>query len=109
MDGELAVALVIVVIVSFGVRMAQVEWLTKTIGIVVLITAAGLLAAPYLRALARQQRIEEPVRFKAIQPLLTVVAGAVLGLCVALTSVGAGALGTVMLLYLYPLRMTLIA
>lgn len=104
--GSLPVALVIVVIVSFGVRMAQVEWLTKTIGIVVLITAAGLLAAPYLRALARQQRIEEPVRFKAIQPLLTVVAGAVLGSCVALTSVGAGALGTVMLLYLYPLRMT---
>ena len=29
-----------------------------------------------------------------------------LGLCVALTSVGAGALGSVMLLYLYPLRMT---
>ena len=29
-----------------------------------------------------------------------------MGLCVALTSVGAGALGSVMLLYLYPLRMT---
>jgi hypothetical protein len=35
-----------------------------------------------------------------------VFAGAVLGLFVALTSVGAGALGSVMLLYLYPLRMT---
>jgi uncharacterized membrane protein YfcA len=104
--GSLPVALFIVLIVSFGVQVAQVEWLTKTIGIVVLITAAGVLAAPYLVAFARQQRIEEPARFKAIQPLLTVAAGAVLGLCVALTSVGAGALGTVMLLYLYPLRMT---
>jgi len=35
-----------------------------------------------------------------------VLAGATLGLLVTLTSVGAGALGTVMLLYLYPLRMT---
>ena len=35
-----------------------------------------------------------------------VLAGAILGVCVALTSVGAGALGSVMLLYLYPLRMT---
>lgn len=34
------------------------------------------------------------------------ISGGVLGLCVALTSVGAGALGIVMLLYLYPLRMT---
>ena len=33
------------------------------------------------------------------------VSGAVLGLCVAFTSVGAGALGSVMLLFLYPLRM----
>ena len=37
---------------------------------------------------------------------MTVAAGALLGLCVALTSVGAGALGSVMLIYLYPLRMT---
>lgn len=41
-----------------------------------------------------------------MQPALTVSAGAVLGVCVALTSVGAGALGSVMMLYLYPLRMT---
>lgn len=52
------------------------------------------------------RRIAEPGRFKALQPALTVASGAVLGLCVALTSVGAGALGSVMLLYLYPLRMT---
>lgn len=104
--GSLPVALLIVVMVSLGVRVARVEWLTQAIGIVVLITAAGLLAAPKLVAYARGQRIEEPARFKAAQPTLTVGAGAVLGLCVALTSVGAGALGSVMLLYLYPLRMT---
>ena len=99
-------ALFIVVIVSLGMQVARVEWLTTAIGIVVLITAAGLLAAPKLTSYARGRRIAEPARFKTLQPALTVASGAVLGLCVALTSVGAGALGSVMLLYLYPLRMT---
>ena len=71
-----------------------------------LITAVGMLIAPKLKAYARGRRIGRPERFKSIQPALTVLSGAVLGLCVALTSVGAGALGSVMLLYLYPLRMT---
>ncbi len=104
--GSLPMALLIVVIVSLGVQVAKVDWLTKAIGIVVLITAIGLLIAPKLVAYARGRRIGQPERFKAVQPALTVMSGGVLGLCVALTSVGAGALGSVMLLYLYPLRMT---
>ena len=104
--GSLPMALLIVVIVSLGAQVAKVDWLTKAIGFVVLITAIGLLVAPKLVAYARGRRIDQPERFKAVQPALTVVSGGVLGLCVALTSVGAGALGSVMLLYLYPLRMT---
>jgi uncharacterized membrane protein YfcA len=38
--------------------------------------------------------------------MLTVLAGAILGTLVTLTSIGAGALGTVMLVYLYPLRLS---
>lgn len=104
--GSLPMALLIVVIVSIGAQVAKVDWLTKAIGVVVLITAIGLLVAPKLVAYAKGRRIGQPERFKAIQPALTVISGGVLGLCVALTSVGAGALGSVMLLYLYPLRMT---
>jgi uncharacterized membrane protein YfcA len=47
-----------------------------------------------------------PIEFKSWQPALTVVAGAILGFLVTFTSIGAGALGAVMLLYLYPLRLT---
>lgn len=104
--GSLPMASLIVLIVSLGAQVAKVDWLTKAIGIVVLITAIGLLVAPKLVAYARGRRIGQPERFKAAQPALTVMSGGVLGLCVALTSVGAGALGSVMLLYLYPLRMT---
>ena len=104
--GSLPMALIIVVVVRLGAQVAKVNWLTNAIGVVVFITAIGLLLAPKLVAYARSRRIGQPERFKAIQPALTVASGAVLGLCVALTSVGAGALGSVMLLYLYPLRMT---
>lgn len=103
--GSLPVALVIVILVSQGAHIAKQAWLTTAIGGVVLLTAAGMLAAPALLRLAKGRRIGDPLKFKAAQPWLTVLAGAVLGLCVALTSVGAGALGSVMLLYLYPLRM----
>lgn len=104
--GSLSMALLVVVIVSLGYQVAKVDWLAKAIGIVVLVTALGLLFAPKLLALARGRRLENPAKFKRVQPVMTVIGGAVLGLCVALTSVGAGALGSVMLLYLYPLRMT---
>lgn len=104
--GSLPMAALVLAAVSFGSPLSRLEWLSNAIGMMVLVTALGLLSAPYLMAYARKRRIGQPERFKALQPVLTVVAGAVLGLCVALTSVGAGALGSVLLLYLYPLRMT---
>ncbi len=104
--GSLPMALLVVVMANLGAQVAKVDWLTKIIGSVVLITAFGLLISPKLVTYARSRRIGQPEHFKAIQPALTVVSGGVLGLSVALTSVGAGALGSVMLLYLYPLRMT---
>jgi hypothetical protein len=104
--GSLPVAVVVVTFVAFGNNIGKVGWLTKAIGVVVLITAAGMLLAPRLLAKARERRLSDPVHFHQLQPPLTVAAGGALGLCVALTSVGAGALGSVMLLFLYPLRMT---
>jgi uncharacterized membrane protein YfcA len=104
--GSLPMAMLVVVAMSWVGPLARVEWLTKTIGALVVITALGLLLAPRLLAAARKQRVGNPKKFKSLQPGLTMGAGTVLGVCVALTSVGAGALGSVMLLCLYPLRMT---
>lgn len=104
--GSLPMALLIVVLVSLGAHVAKVYWLTKAIGTVVLIVAVGLLIAPKLVVSSRDRRIGQPERSRSIRPALTVVCGAIIGLCVALTSVGAGALGSVMLLYLYPMRLT---
>ena len=104
--GSLPMAATVVILVAMGARQVRVDWLAKAVGTVVMITAVGLLLAPRLLDMARGRRLGNPQKFKAAQPMLTVGAGAALGLSVALTSVGAGALGSVMLLYLYPLRMT---
>ena len=105
-SGSIPVAIAVVVVMALGFRVERIDWLTKAIGVVVAVTAVGLLAAPALQRLTRERRIAEPARFKKRQGGLTMIAGGTLGLLVALTSVGAGALGTVMLLAIYPLRMT---
>lgn len=76
------------------------------LGGVLFVTSVALLFKQRLHAVSSQWRIREPVHFKKWQPALTVLMGGVLGVVVTLTSVGAGALGTVMLVYLYPFRMT---
>jgi len=73
---------------------------------VLILTALAMLFRKRTHAFAQTLREKAPDRFKRAQPTMTVVAGAILGFLVTLTSVGAGALGTVMLLYLYPFRMT---
>lgn len=80
--------------------------LITALAIALLITAVGMLLKDWLHDLGRRLRIGDSQRFIRWQPALTVVAGAIVGVLVSLTSIGAGALGTVMLLYLYPLRMT---
>jgi hypothetical protein len=76
------------------------------LGYMLALTAVGLMLKTRLHALGRHLRVEHVERFKHLQGLLTVLAGVFLGVVVTLTSIGAGALGTVMMLYLYPLRLT---
>lgn len=78
----------------------------SALGGVLAITAVAMLFKERLHAFGRSQRVEFPQSFKKAQPALTVLAGALLGILVTLTSIGAGALGATLLLYLYPLRLT---
>lgn len=80
--------------------------LNTAIAVAVSLTALGMLFQQQLHALGRRLRTREGEQFKALQGPLTVAAGAVIGVLVTLTSVGAGALGAVFLAYLYPLRLT---
>ncbi len=76
-----------------------------TLGVALTVTALGILFKDGIHALGTRSRLGDSVRFKAMQPALTVACGVLLGVMVTLTSVGAGALGTAMLVYLYPLRL----
>lgn len=88
-----------------GASRVRPELLMNTLGIALVVTAGAMLFNRRLHALGQDLRTRLPGDFKRAQPLLTVLAGAILGCLVTLTSVGAGALGAVMLVYLYPFRM----
>ena len=87
--------------------------ITFTLGVALLLTACSLLVRSVLMHRSAKLDAEDSVddqddvdentgRFKHLQIPATVFVGAVLGILVTLSSVGAGALGTVALLFLYP-------
>jgi uncharacterized protein len=80
--------------------------LNLAIGLAVLVTALAMLFQKQLREMGERSRFGSGERFTSLQGPATVVAGALLGSLVTLTSVGAGALCAVFLLYLYPKRLT---
>ena len=88
--------------------------ITFTLGIALLLTACALLVRSVLLHRAAKEPViddehssqENSGRFSPRwEKAATVITGAILGVLVTLSSVGAGALGTVALLFLYP-RMT---
>lgn len=105
--------------------------ITSTLGVALLLTAFSILVRSLLirrnnqeavvnivaiadveeeteNLLERDEKVDEIARgrFDRWQIPATVLTGAVLGVLVTLTSVGAGALGTVVLLFLYPKMFT---
>jgi uncharacterized membrane protein YfcA len=87
--------------------------ITFTLGIALILTACALVVRTILLHQAEKlgqiddehSNAENTARFKHLEIPATILIGAVLGVFVTLSSVGAGALGTVALLFLYP-RMT---
>lgn len=86
---------------------AQVKsgMIMSVLGLTLILTAIATLFRNRLHKVAARVRATASEPFLKLQPSMTVVAGAVLGVMVTLTSVGAGALGATMLLALYPRRM----
>lgn len=91
---------------TMGPERSQDGVILEVLGVVMVLTAVAMLCKERLHKWGTGFRVSSPSCFKSIQPIATVLAGAVIGTLVSLTSIGAGALGAVLLLYLYPLRMT---
>ena len=84
--------------------------ITYSLGIALMLTACALLVRSYLTRKTQRETENGLVstgRFKRMQVPATVFTGAVLGVLVTLSSVGAGALGTIAILFLYPKMRTL--
>lgn len=79
---------------------------TQALGVMLLGSAAGMVLQTSLATLAGRVGAQTLRRLQSTQPVLTVLAGILLGVAVTLTSVGAGAIGTLALLCLYPLRLS---
>ena len=101
-----AAATTLALMVFLGQGQIREGLILHALGVALLITSAGLLLKERLHAIGQRFRTIDPAHFRRAQPALTVLAGAILGVMVTLTSIGAGALGTVMLVYLYPVRLT---
>lgn len=101
-----AAILTLIWLQASGIGHVQNGLILKALGGVLLLTAVAMFLKKKTHAIGLRLRNTAPEKFKRAQPPLTVLAGAILGVLVTLTSVGAGALGTVMLVYLYPWRLT---
>jgi uncharacterized membrane protein YfcA len=79
--------------------------LVHALGAVLLAAAAAMLLRGRIRSFALRMSATSDRIVTLLQPPLTVLAGVILGAVVALTSVGAGALGAAILVYLHPTRL----
>ena len=93
----------------FWVRRAGPEVdpvVSRCLAVTLALTALGLLLRKPLTRLGLRLTARSLGPATRDKVVLTVTAGVLIGLAVTLTSVGAGALGTVALLSLYPLRLS---
>lgn len=101
--GSLPASLITVYLLKnvFGDPESYQDLLLSTLGIMLMVTSVVIIAKPMLR---RSVKISDSGadRFKRFQTPLTVLMGVILGICVTLTSVGAGAFGAAILMVLYP-------
>ena len=89
-----------------GIGRSHSGAIVTALGGVLILSSLATVFRPRIHAIGERLRAGRPEVFKAMQPAATVICGAVLGFLVTFTSIGAGALGAVMLLYLYPRRMS---
>jgi len=95
-----ATVLTLLVVAHFGVNSKGVtNAISSTLGILLVISAITLLFKDWIIAQASKRN---PDLALPPAPWKTILVGLVLGVLVSLTSVGAGALGTIALLMLYP-------
>jgi len=101
-----AAALTLMWIHKLSASGQDVAFLKRAIAGAILLAVMTLLLQPALHVLSKRYFLVNGQEVRGLQGLWTVFAGALLGTLMTLTSVGAGALGVIMLTHLYPIRLT---
>ncbi len=102
--GSIPVSVLVIIAIAYGTTGATSKisgYIPQIIGGIVLITAVGLIFADKLTINIPTSKLLKNSSLKKIRPIVTVIAGAIVGALVSITSVGAGTLGTLALIYLY--------
>jgi hypothetical protein len=107
--GSLPAALAVIFVLEYFdiPRKTLAAVMGNALGVALILTAFALFFRNRLKRTALESDSHDNGRFHRLQAPATVLAGAVLGVLVTLSSVGAGALGTVALFFLYPRLPTL--
>lgn len=103
--GSIPATILVMMLAYFGFLFANPTWITTLLGVLILVSGISLVLGDRIQLCQRTKRIVNPEQFKRHQHLATNIAGFTLGALVSATSIGAGALGAMMLRALYPLRM----
>lgn len=103
-SGSLPAAIVTLYVLNHYAKIGKdiTNTITFALGVALILTALALFFRAYVQRAGQSSEEHKPGRFHHLQAPATVVVGLVLGVLVTLSSVGAGALGTVALLFLYP-------
>lgn len=83
----------------FGDAKLYSHLLSTSLGIMLLLTAFVIIFRTRIQGLANQRLNIQGQRYR---PIATIIMGVILGVLVTLSSVGAGAIGTAVLMLLYP-------
>ncbi len=110
--GSLPFAIITIFVIRHLISIGQQTsgLITYALGIALILTACALLVRSYLLRNSERAIDQDDVaggRFDRLQVPATILVGAVLGVLVTLSSVGAGAMGTIAILFLYPRMSTL--
>ena len=104
--GSIPATILSLVVIGTGQISIQENTLKTAVAAALLLTTIGIFCQPRLYRLMAHAATGYGERLIHTQAMLTVLFGAALGVMVTFTSIGAGALGVVILACLYPLRLT---
>ena len=98
-----AVIIVLYLVITFN--LFALDFLLPFIGIILIVSGILMGISHESQSFTRSLENRFPDRFQKIQNPLTALGGFLIGSLVALTSIGAGAIGAIMLRALHPLKM----